>query len=135
MVRYLARYTHRIAIANSRIVSVVDNSVTFKVRNYKDVNGAKEITLSGLEFIRRFLMHVLPKGFVKIRYYGILAKRNRKTKLPLCQKLTNILTYVSKLKGLKPAEILLALFYRDVTLCLCRREGKLIPLRYKSGFT
>jgi hypothetical protein len=128
VVKYLARYTHRIAIANSRIVNVGDHTVTFKVRDYKDKNDSKLMTLSGSEFIRRFLMHVLPNGFVKIRYYGILATCNRKTKLVLCQKLTNTLLNTSKLKGLSIKEVLLALFGRDVTLCPCCGIGKLIPL-------
>lgn len=128
VVKYLARYTHRIAIANSRIVSIGDNDVTIKVRDYKDASKSKELTLSGSEFIRRFLMHVLPKGFVKIRYYGILATRNRKTKLLLCQKLTNTILHKSELKELSKAEIILALFGIDVTLCPCCGKGRLIPL-------
>jgi hypothetical protein len=128
VVKYLARYTHRIAIANSRIVNIGEHGVTFKVRDYKDKNSSKLMTLSGFEFIRRFLMHVLPKGFVKIRYYGVLAARNRKIKLALCQKLTNTILNESKLTGLSLTEVILVLFGMDVTLCPCCGKGKLIPL-------
>jgi len=133
VVRYLASYTHRIAISNSRIISIKDDSLTIKVRNRKDPDTTKQITLFGFEFIRRFLMHVLPKGFVKIRYYGILATRNR-AKLALCQKLTNTIKYVCKLKGLNVANALLLLFGKDVTLCPCCAKGKLVPLCIRSGF-
>jgi hypothetical protein len=74
--------------------------VTISVKDYKDANRDKTITLKGEEFIRRFLMHVLPKGFVKIRHYGILANRNKQTKLELCRKLTLIPVYKSRFEGL-----------------------------------
>jgi hypothetical protein len=78
MKEYLGRYTHRISISNNRIISVDVDTVTFGVRDYKNDNTKKNITLTKVEFIRRFLMHVLPKGFVKIRHYGLLANRNKK---------------------------------------------------------
>lgn len=79
--RYLGRYTHRVAIANRRILNVDGHGVTFSVKDYR--NGAKKtrLTLGGGEFLRRFLLHVLPKGFVRIRHYGLLAGRNVDTKL------------------------------------------------------
>ena len=128
VVKYLANYTHRIAIANSRIVSIGECTVTFKVRDRNEAGNTKLLTIDGIEFVRRFLMHVLPKGFVKIRYYGVLAVRNRKTLLILCQKLTCTTLYISKLKGLKTTEILFVLFGKDVTLCPCCGTGKLVPL-------
>jgi len=90
VIEYLGRYTHKVAISNSRIVSDDGNFVTFKWRDYRDKNKEKIMTLSSVEFIRRFLLHVLPKKFFKIRYYGILSTRTRKTKLLKCQKLTKI---------------------------------------------
>jgi hypothetical protein len=117
VIKYLGRYTHRIAISNSRIVSVDEHTVTFTVRNKKDGNKTKELTLQGVEFVRRFLMHILPKGFVKIRYYGVLAHRNKKTKLALCRKLTASPLYKPKFAGLTTIEILCMLLGRDVTLC------------------
>ena len=91
IIEYLARYTHKIAITNSRIVKVEDGKVFFKYKDYKENSKQKVMSLDAVEFIRRFLMHVLPFKFVKIRYYGINANRNKKTKLKLGQKLTNIL--------------------------------------------
>lgn len=125
VVQYLGRYTHRIAIANSRILAMDANTVTFKVKDKQDPSKTRSLTLSGVEFIRRFLLHILPKGFVKIRHYGILANRNKKTKLPLCKKLTCTPSYRSRFAGLKTIDILCVLTGRDVTLCPACREGKL----------
>ena len=77
VLRYLARYTHRVAISNGRIVSFQDNKVTFRWRDYADSNRSKLMVLEATEFVRRFLMHVLPPRFVKIRYFGFLANRRR----------------------------------------------------------
>jgi hypothetical protein len=74
---YLGRYTHRVAISNHRLVSLVDGKVTFRWRDYKEDNKQKRMTLDALEFIRRFLLHVLPHGFVRIRHYGLLANPRR----------------------------------------------------------
>ena len=127
VVKYLAGYTHRIAIANSRILYIGGRGVTFNVRDRNVTGRVKPLTLGGIEFIRRFLMHVLPKGFVKIRYYGILAARNRKTALALCQKLTGFIAYEATLKGLNPTEVLLVLFGKDVTLCTRCGTGRIVP--------
>ena len=85
---YLGRYTHRVAISNSRIKSLKDGVVTFE---YRDTgNGrVRECRLDACEFIRRLLMHVLPKGFCKIRHYGILASRGKRERLALCRRLTS----------------------------------------------
>jgi len=91
VINYLCQYTHRVAIANNRILKVSSEGVTFKYKDNRDSGKTKLMTLSGPEFIRRFLMHVLPKRFVKIRHYGFLAGRNRPTKLALCRKMMNIL--------------------------------------------
>jgi hypothetical protein len=85
VVKYLGRYTHRIAVANSRIIALSDTHVTFKWKDYADNNRVKEMTLSTGEFIRRFLLHILPKGFVRIRYYGFLGMRIRKKCLQFCR--------------------------------------------------
>lgn len=90
VINYLCQYTHRVAISNHRILSVGKNSVSFKYKDYSQGAISKIMTLSGSEFIRRFLLHVLPKGFSKIRHYGILAGRNRPTKLETCRKLMRI---------------------------------------------
>jgi hypothetical protein len=84
VLQYLGRYTHRVAISNHRLVSCVDQKVTFRWRDSADHNEQKLMTLSLDEFLRRFLLHVLPKGFVRIRNFGFLANRRRATLLPLC---------------------------------------------------
>ena len=84
VVHYLGRYTHRVAISNHRLVSFVDGQVTFRWRDSAHHNEQKLMTLSVDEFLRRFLLHILPKGFVRIRNFGFLANRRRATLLPLC---------------------------------------------------
>jgi hypothetical protein len=86
-VRYLGHYTHRVAISNHRLVSLVDEKVTFRWRDSAHNNEQKLMTLSLDEFLRRFLLHLLPKGFVRIRHFGFLANRRRATLLPLCYRL------------------------------------------------
>lgn len=82
-IEYLSRYANRIAISNSRIISYTKDSVTFSYRDRKDGGKKKEYTLSSSEFIRRFLQHVLPKGFQKIRYYGFLNNSRRKKNMEI----------------------------------------------------
>jgi len=89
VVEYLGRYTHRVAISNKRIVSLEKDTVAFKWRDYKDDSKQKLMTLSADEFIRRFLIHILPDRFMKIRHYGLLGNRNKTTKLKLCKQLTH----------------------------------------------
>ncbi len=81
VLKYLARYTHRVAIANSRIATFDGQRVSFRWKDYADDDRHKTMTLAADEFIRRFLMHVLPRGFTRIRYYGFLANRHRAQKL------------------------------------------------------
>jgi Putative transposase/Transposase zinc-binding domain len=87
VVDYVGRYTHRVAISNHRIVDIEDGQVKFNWRDYRDNNQQKTMALSADEFIRRFLLHVLPSGFHRIRYYGFLGNRYRKDKLELCRQL------------------------------------------------
>ena len=89
---YLGRYTHRVALSNDRLVKLEDNQVTFRWRDSADDNKIKLLTLGALEFIRRFLLHVLPEQFVKIRYYGILSHRSRKVKFLRCKRLLGVVT-------------------------------------------
>jgi hypothetical protein len=84
---YLARYTHRVAIANPRLVRLENGRVTFTYKDYTQGGQVREMTLPVPEFIRRFLLHVLPEGFVRIRYYGLLANRNRQRTLGRCREL------------------------------------------------
>jgi predicted Zn-ribbon and HTH transcriptional regulator len=85
VLHYLARYTHRVAISNHRLLSVTDSQVTFRWKDYAHRNRRRTLTLSGEEFLRRFLQHVLPKGLPRIRYFGWLANRRRAQLLPLCR--------------------------------------------------
>ena len=87
VLKYLARYTHRVAISNSRLIRYRAGRVTFRYKDYADHGRTRMMTLSGSEFVRRFLLHVLPKGFMRIRYFGYLANRQRHEKLAHCRRL------------------------------------------------
>jgi hypothetical protein len=84
---YLGRYTHRVAIANSRLTRIDDDTVSFRWKDYRHHDRHKIMTLDADEFIRRFLLHVLPDGFQRIRHYGLLGNRVREGKLALCRQL------------------------------------------------
>jgi len=87
VLRYLARYTHRVAISNHRLLSFENEQVTFFWKDYTHGNKKRKMTLASPEFLRRFLLHVLPRGFVRIRFFGFLAPRRRTQLLPLCRTL------------------------------------------------
>ncbi len=87
VLKYLARYTHRVAIGNSRLEKLECGRETFTYKDYSDEAKTKSMTLEGVEFLRRWVQHVLPRGFVKIRHYGLLANRERTAKLTLCRQL------------------------------------------------
>jgi ribosomal protein S18 len=95
VLKYLSRYTHRVAISNRRILFVGDGIVRFAWKDYADHNATKEMTLSAQEFLRRFLLHVLPRGFMRIRHYGILANRHRAQKLRRCREFLGVPTPLS----------------------------------------
>jgi hypothetical protein len=123
ILEYIARYTHRVAIANSRITGLKDGMVTFTAKNRKK-NKTEPVTITAVEFIRRFLLHSLPKGFVRIRHYGFLANRNR----------TENLNTIRRLMGLSPPptkemtsleEMMQKLTGIDITICPCCSNGKM----------
>jgi len=87
---YVGRYTHRVAISNNRILDIDDGKVTFSWKDYRDDNAKKTMTLGADEFIRRFLLHVLPLGLQRIRYYGFMGNRHRQEKLEQCRKLLDM---------------------------------------------
>ena len=87
VLKYLARYTHRVAISNSRLLDLRDGRVTFRYKDYADTHRRKTMTLDADEFLRRFVQHVLPSGFVKVRHYGLLANRHRDARLAVCRRL------------------------------------------------
>jgi hypothetical protein len=122
LLQYLGRYTHRIAISNDRIVDLRDGFVRFRWRDYKDDSRNKIMTLPAEEFLRRFLLHVLPRGFMRIRHFGLLANRHRKAKLERCRVLLaappppdpsteSVATMVKRLTG------------KDLTLCPFCEQG------------
>lgn len=129
VIRYLGMYTHRVAISKERVLSMDEQKVTIRVKDRQNGNKPKTVTMDGEEFIRRFLMHVLPKGFVKVRYYGLLSNRNKKTKLERCRLLTESPTIIPTFEGLKASEILKILLGKDVTLCPCCRQRKLFDIK------
>ena len=94
VIEYLSRYTHRIAISNARILDIADGKVTFTWKDYKDDSKIKVMTLSADEFIRRFILHILPPGFTRIRHFGLLS----------CGHRTRYLNHVRMLLGLPPVE-------------------------------
>ena len=103
------------AISNERILKIEGEKVTFKWRDYKDNNKMKEMIISIQEFIRRFLMHILPPHFMKIRYYGLLGNRNKKKKLLKCKILTRTKIYIKK--QLPTLELLKQTLGKDFNLC------------------
>lgn len=113
---YLGRYTNRIAISNSRIKSVTDTHVTFSAKDYR-TSLIEDITLTKVEFIRRFLMHVLPSGFQKIRYYGFLNNRYKKRNLILLSKITGKQLFQEKYAAMNTSQILLSIWGIDLSLC------------------
>jgi hypothetical protein len=89
VLRYLGRYTHRVAISNHRLLAFDGDRVTFRWKDYTHGGKQRQMTLPAIEFLRRFFVHVLPKGFVRIRHFGLLTNRFHNTLLPLCQQLSN----------------------------------------------
>lgn len=126
VLEYLGRYTHRVAISNNRLVFFDNGYVTFKWRDYRDNNKQKFMTVTAEEFIRRFLMHVLPDKFVKIRHYGILSNRNRATKLRKCKELTGSVFKISSTSKLSSTELLFKLTGIDLNVCPCCIKGKMV---------
>ena len=121
VIKYLGKYTHRIAVSNHRIIRVDEETVTFSVKDYRNEGKWKDLTLSGVEFIRRFLMHVPPKGFVRIRHYGLLCSRSKGKKLTLCRNLLGCKKYLSRLKNKEMPEVLELLY--GINICVCKVCG------------
>jgi hypothetical protein len=125
---YLGRYTHRVALSNDRLVKLEDNRVTFRWRDSADNNTIKWLTLEAFEFIRRFLLHVLPDQFVKIRYYGIMSHRSRKTKLSRCKRLLGVAAREETEEVPKETwqDLLTRITGIDPTICPHCGKGKMI---------
>ena len=127
---YLGRYSHRVAISNSRLVSIDNNKVTFRYKNYRKRARQETITISCTEFARRFLMHILPAGFYKIRYYGLLASANSNTKRQQAIALAGKTMWLPILEGLSAYEVYRVL-KGDGPLC-CPKCKKGIMAKYKT---
>jgi hypothetical protein len=128
VLKYFGRYTHRVAISNHRICHLANGKVTFTWRDYKDGNRKKTMTLTAIEFIRRFLLHILPQRFVKIRHYGLISNANRKTKLAHCRKILGVPPKKKEETHEKEtwSEFLFRITGVDPTLCPACGKGHMI---------
>jgi hypothetical protein len=122
---YLGRYTHRVALSNDRIVSSSNGEVTFAYRDRKNQDRRKLMTLGAEEFIRRFLLHVIPKGFMRVRHYGFLANHS-KNALSKCRQLLGLLPAVPKSPKRSTDELMLALTGIDIHRCPLCQKGTLV---------
>ena len=126
VLEYLGRYTHRVAISNNRIKSIDNGKVTFTYKDRKNNNKIKETTMTAEKFIHRFLLHVLPERFVKIRYYGFLAHTNKNTSIPIIFKLINPDAKMPEKIKETICEMMFRLTGTDITLCPECKKGKFI---------
>jgi hypothetical protein len=124
VLEYIARYTHRVAIANSRIKSLDNGKVTFNTKDRKK-NKTVPITVTAVEFIRRFLLHSLPSGFVRIRHYGFLANRNRNANLEKIRRLLKMPSLPDKIVS-SVEDMMLKLTQVDITKCPCCKTGTMV---------
>lgn len=129
VIDYLGRYTHRVAISNARLVSLEDGQVTFTYLDRKDDNKRKLMILPVEEFIRRFLLHILPPGFVKIRHYGLLSTKHRRTRLKRAQELLGKPIQTQTPTPLSYQELFLRLTGVDLTVCPHCQRGTMIPMQ------
>jgi hypothetical protein len=129
VLEYLGRYTHRVAISNNRIVSIDNDKVTFTYRDREKNNETRQMILDADEFIRRFLLHILPKGFVKIRYFGFLSHTNKKQAVAVLRKLINPDAVMPEKIKETIAEMMLRLTGDDITCCPQCKKGKMTIVR------
>jgi predicted Zn-ribbon and HTH transcriptional regulator len=122
---YLGRYTHRVALSNDRILSARNGAVTFSYRDRKNQDRKKIMTLDAHEFIRRFLLHVIPKGFVRVRHFGFLANRS-KSRLSKCRQLLDLDPIVPKLAQRSVHAMMLQLTGIDISRCPLCQTGTLV---------
>lgn len=125
IIKYLARYVNRVGISNNRILKLESGNVTFKWRDYRDGNKEKLMTATANEFIRRFLIHILPDRFTKIRHFGLLSSRDKKKRLSLCKKLTNTLVNLKPKEKTPYIQLFKKLTGKDFAICPCCGIGHL----------
>jgi hypothetical protein len=123
---YLGRYTHRVALSNDRILNVQKGLVTLSYRDRKDGDRKKSLPIDAQEFIRRFLLHVLPDGFMRIRHFGFLANRSKKRSLAQCRKLLAVDPPLPQGSRLSPKDLLLKLTGVDLSRCPSCQKGTMI---------
>ena len=123
VMHYLGRYTHRIAISNSRILRLDENTVTIRIKDYKCEGEWKELTMEGVEFIRRFLMHIPPKGFVRIRHYGLLSNHNKRKLIPVCRNLIGCQEFLRRFRKDDKVQAIRILYKKDISKCPCCGES------------
>jgi predicted Zn-ribbon and HTH transcriptional regulator len=126
VIEYLGRYTHRVAISNSRIIALNNGKVKFRYKDYRDNNKWKIIELSAFEFIRRFVQHILPNNFYKIRYFGLFANKNRKNKLMTCFSILKTHILIPRFEGLVWHEIIEIVTGKNIFICPVCNKGRLI---------
>ena len=126
---YLARYVHRVGISNNRIKNYNNDNVTFSWRDRRDNNNEKLLTLTAHEFMRRFLLHVLPKRYMRIRYYGFLFNRGRKKNIALCRALLGVKEEPTEPDVLNARELMLSLTGLDTSRCPICKTGTLVSTR------
>ena len=129
VLEYLGRYTHRVAISNNRIVSIKNDKVTFTYKDRKCNDEVKITSLDAEEFIRRFLLHVLPKRFMKIRYFGFLANTNKKKSIPLLRKLIDPSAQLPDKLNETLQQMMLRLTGVDITCCPQCQKGRMVKVR------
>jgi hypothetical protein len=129
VLEYLGRYTHRVAISNNRIISIDNGQITFTYRDRQRNNEIKKITLDADEFIRRFLLHVLPKGLMKIRYFGFLSHTNKKEQIPLIRKLIDPEATLPVKISESINDMMLRLTGIDISCCPKCKKGKMTRIR------
>jgi len=125
---YLGRYTHRVALSNHRILAVKDGHVTFLYRDRKDGDQLKSMTLPAMEFIRRFLLHILPDGFMRIRHFGFLANRSKKQNLGRCRQILGLSPELPQPTEKTSRQQLLELTGFDWFQCPCCKQGTMIVI-------
>ncbi|MBU0466014.1 MAG: IS91 family transposase [Proteobacteria bacterium] len=139
VLEYLGRYTHRVAISNNRILDIENNTITFSYKDRKNNDTKKIMALDANEFIRRFLLHALPKKFMRIRHSGFLANRCKKGNLLKCRKILGQETIPDNLSNKSPKDLMLDLTGLDISTCPFCKKGKLnkmlkIPEQTGPGF-
>lgn len=129
VLEYLGRYTHRVAISNNRIKSIDNGTVTFEYRDRSKNNEVREMNLCADEFIRRFLLHVLPPRFMKIRYFGFLSHKSKKQMIPLIRELIDPSAKLPEKTKETIVEIMFRLTGEDITCCPECKKGKMHMVR------